>query len=127
MRTNRVLIVDDEKDVTLLFNQKFRNELNSGTIDFVFCHTGEDALDYFKNESIELCLVLSDIKMPGMSGLKLLEEIKGENPETKVVMVSAYGDDYTRTKATELGADGFVEKPVEFKDLKTLIKQYVDE
>ncbi len=115
-----ILVVDDEHDVKDLFEQKFRKEIRNGDVKFGFALSGEDALHYLSDLSHEAVLILSDINMPGMSGLELLEKIKAKDskPQPMVMMVTAYGDAENFNKAKELGADDFLTKPVDFMLLK---------
>jgi len=115
-----ILVVDDEHDVKDLFEQKFRKEIRNGEVKFGFALSGEDALHYLSDLSHEAVLILSDINMPGMSGLELLEKIKSKDtkPQPMVMMVTAYGDAENFNKAKELGADDFLTKPVDFMLLK---------
>ena len=115
-----ILVVDDEHDVKDLFEQKFRKEIRNGDVKFGFALSGEDALNYLSDMSHEAVLILSDINMPGMSGLDLLEKIKAKDskPQPMVMMVTAYGDAENFNKAKELGADDFLTKPVDFMLLK---------
>lgn len=122
----RLLIVDDEQDVQSLFEQRFRREVRKGQMELHFCFSGEDALSYLRgSQPPDVVLVLSDINMPGMSGLQLLEKIKSEFTQLQVLMVSAYGDKETTEKAASLGADGFLNKPVDFQMLKDSINQII--
>lgn len=116
----KVLVVDDEVDIQELFLQKFRKEIRSGEIEFSFATSGENALAYLHQHESEAILILSDINMPGMSGIELLREIMEKNTKPKpiVMMITAYGDDETRNKAITLGADDFLNKPLDFMDLK---------
>lgn len=116
----KILVVDDEKDVQLLFQQKFRKEIRNGDMNFVFAFSGEEALETMKSLSHEAVLILSDINMPGMSGLQLLEKIKSsyKSPPPVVMMITAYGDQENYNTAKSLGADDFLTKPVDFKVLK---------
>ena len=116
----KILVVDDEKDVKILFQQRFRKEIKKGELDFVFAFSGEEALETLKAMAQEAILILSDINMPGMSGLQLLEIIKKDfiAPLPVVMMVTAYGDEENFNIAKELGADDFLTKPVDFKLLK---------
>ena len=120
----KILVVDDEKDIQPLFEQRFRKEIKTGELNFEFAFSGEEALKYLENFSHEAVLILSDINMPGMSGLELLEKIKQKHhsPPPVVVMITAYGDEENYKKAMELGADDFVTKPVDFNILKERIK-----
>lgn len=116
----KILVVDDEKDVQLLFEQRFRKEIKQGELNFVFAFSGEDAIETLTSIHQEAVLILSDINMPGMSGLDLLGHIKKNyvDPPPVVMMITAYGDDENRTTAKQLGADAFLTKPLDFKVLK---------
>jgi CheY-like chemotaxis protein len=117
----QLLIVDDERDVQSLFEQKFRKEVRERKLALAFAFSASEAIHYLEQHSEENPLVLSDINMPGMSGLELLQHIKKEGqgiPSPKVVMVSAYGDEESYRQARQLGADGFLTKPLDFKLLK---------
>ena len=117
----KILVVDDEKDVQLLFQQRFRKEIRTGVLNFVFAFSGEEALNIMKTMEQEEVLILSDINMPGMSGLDLLEKIRKdyEKPPPLVMMVTAYGDEENRNTAKRLGADDFLTKPLDFALLKS--------
>lgn len=119
-----ILVVDDEKDIRDLFQQRFRKEIRNGEIDFAFAFSGEEALEQLKEYKHEAVLILSDINMPGMSGLELLKSIKQEYqaPPPVVMMITAYGDAENHQRAMELGADAFLTKPVDFSELKDKIK-----
>ena len=123
----KILVVDDEHDVQLLFQQRFRKEIRKGELNFVFAFSGEEALETLRNMEHEAVLILSDINMPGMSGLQLLEIIKKDfiAPPPVVMMVTAYGDDENYNTAKELGADDFLTKPVDFKLLKEKLIQNI--
>ena len=115
----KVLVVDDEQDVEMLFRLKFRRELKEHSIDFQFAFSGEEALNYLKDTNpIDVMLILSDINMPGMNGLELIKKIKDTHPHLKIMMVTAYGDDKNFEDARKRGADDFVTKPVDFDLLK---------
>ena len=120
----KILVVDDEKDVQVLFEQRFRKEIRSNEMEFVFAFSGEEALGYMKQHEHEAVLILSDINMPGMSGLELLKHIKAkyEKPPPVVMMITAYGDDENYNQAMKLGADDFLTKPVDFIALKEKLK-----
>jgi CheY-like chemotaxis protein len=119
----KILVVDDEADVRTLFEQRFRREIRSGLFSFSFAYSGEDALKYLHEHPSEVVLILSDINMPGMSGLELLKRIKQQylapppNPP-QVMMITAYGDAESYQQAMELGANDFLTKPVDFAALK---------
>lgn len=120
----KILVVDDEKDIQPLFEQRFRREIKKGEIKFVFAYSGEEALERFIECQHEAVLILSDINMPGMSGLELLDQIKQNyhDPSPLVMMITAYGDSENYDRAMELGADDFITKPVDFTTLKEKIK-----
>ncbi|MFZ7122822.1 response regulator [Candidatus Pollutiaquabacter sp.] len=118
----KMLVVDDEPDVEALFTQRFRKEVRDQQVRIHFAFSGEQALQYLRTlDPFDLVLVLSDINMPGMTGLELLGIIRKEFPTLKVMMVTAYGDQSNYDKARELGANDFVTKPVDFADLKARI------
>lgn len=119
----KILVVDDEKDVQVLFEQRFRKEIRNKEMEFAFAYSGEDALKYL-NELHEAVLILSDINMPGMSGLELLRHIKEKHqqPPPVVMMITAYGDADNYNTAMRLGADDFLTKPLEFSLLKEKLK-----
>lgn len=117
--TEKILIVDDERDVEWLFRQRFRRELRRGELAFAFAFSGDEALRYLRDGGAAgLVLVLSDINMPGMTGLELLKHIKAEHPELKVVMITAYGDEHNHETALSYGADDYFTKPLDFEALK---------
>lgn len=120
----KILVVDDERDVQLLFEQRFRKEIKKQELSFAFAFSGEEALQYLKDNPHEAVLILSDINMPGMSGLELLKTIKSEynNPPPVVMMITAYGDEENYNTAKDLGADDFLTKPVDFTNLKEKLK-----
>jgi len=118
----RVLVVDDEMDVQLLFEQKFRKERKAGLIEFHFAFSGEAALEYLQNQDIvDLVLILADINMPGMSGLELLKRIRERFAHLKVFMITAYGDENNYRQAMEYGADDYITKPIDFDQLRSKI------
>lgn len=120
----KILVVDDEKDVQILFEQRFRKEIRDKEMEFDFAFSGEEALVYMKDHDQEAVLILSDINMPGMSGLELLGHIKQKyvKPPPLVMMITAYGDAENFNTAKELGADDFLTKPVDFTALKEKLK-----
>lgn len=122
----KILVVDDEKDIQILFEQRFRKELKDKQVEFVFKFSGEEALEYLSKHQHEheAVLILSDINMPGMSGLDLLEHIKQKylKPPPIVMMITAYGDAENFNTAKRLGADDFLTKPIDFKLLKEKLK-----
>ena len=119
----KILVVDDERDVQVLFEQRFRKEIRNKEMEFAFAYSGEDALKYLKDMH-EAVLILSDINMPGMSGLELLRYIKEKHhePPPVVMMITAYGDADNYNTAMKLGADDFLTKPLEFSVLKEKLK-----
>ena len=116
----RILVVDDEKDTQALFEQRFRKLIRSGDIVFDFVYSGEEALSYLEGHQSETVLILSDINMPGMSGLELLKRVKTNfvPPPRVVMMITAYGDADNFNEAMKLGADDFLTKPLDFNLLK---------
>jgi CheY-like chemotaxis protein len=119
-----ILVVDDEPDVADLFRQRFRREAREGTYVMHFANSGEAALQQL-TDGIEptLIVILSDINMPGMDGLQLLRHVKEQRPDMPVMMVTAYGDDERRRRASDLGAAEFLTKPVDFDALKAQLSQ----
>ena len=119
-----ILVVDDEPDVEHLFRQQFRRDIGSGRFVMEFAASAPEALERTKAiaDSI-LVLILSDINMPGMSGLEMLPKVKAARPNGPVIMITAYGDEATRRKAAELGAAGLLTKPTDFG----LLRQEIDE
>lgn len=120
----KILVVDDEKDVKVLFEQRFRKEIKEGLMDFAFAFSGEEALKFLASNEHRAVLILSDINMPGMSGLQLLQQIKEkyEIPPPVVMMITAYSDQENYNEAMKLGADDFLTKPVDFGELKEKLK-----
>ena len=119
-----IIVVDDEPDVAELFRQRFRREARQGTYVMHFAASGEEALELLSREiDPGVIVILSDINMPGMDGLQLLGEIKERFPDLPVMMVTAYGDDERRRRASELGAFEFLTKPVDFDRLKAQLRQ----
>ena len=117
----KILVVDDETDVRLLFEQRFRREIRSGEFQFSFAYSGEEALTFLRDRPSEVVLILSDINMPGMSGLELLRHVKTDPlppPPLRVMMLTAYGDAETHQQALQLGADDFLTKPIDFAALR---------
>ena len=118
-----VLVVDDEPDVEALFRQQFRRDLRSQRFMMDFANSASDALKRI-TATIEqsLILILSDINMPGMTGLEMLPKVKEIRPEVPVIMITAYGDPDTRRKALENGASGLLTKPIDF----SLLREEID-
>jgi CheY-like chemotaxis protein len=118
-----ILAVDDELDVADLFRQHFRREVRQGQYVLHFACSGEDALDKLaKGIEPQLIVILSDINMPGMDGLTLLQQVKERRPDLPVIMVTAYGDEERRRTASEYGAANFITKPVDFDFLKQQLR-----
>src|ERR1051325_9842427 len=122
----KILVVDDERDVQGLFEQRFRREIKNGEMDFAFAYSGEEAINFLNGRQHEAVLILSDINMPGMSGLDLLKQIKEKSyiPPPMVMMITAYGDQENYNSAMSLGADDFLTKPVDFAKLKQKLLVY---
>jgi CheY-like chemotaxis protein len=120
----KILVVDDEQDMRVLFEQRFRKEIRDAIMEFAFAYSAEDALKFLSGHVHEAVLILSDINMPGMSGLELLKEIKRKyaDPPPVVMMITAYGDAENYNQAISLGADDFLTKPIDFTLLKEKLK-----
>jgi CheY-like chemotaxis protein len=117
-----ILVVDDEPDVEMLFRQQFRRDIRDGRFTMDFAQSGDGALQRIKDAAgASLILILSDINMPGMTGLELLPKAKAVRPDVPVIMITAYGDDKTRQKALEGGAEALLTKPVDFIALRSEI------
>ena len=123
----KILVVDDERDIKMLFEQHFRKEIKSGEMEFSFSFSGEEALDFMRNPEHKAVLILSDINMPGMSGLQLLKHIKEQyaKPPPVVMMITAYGDGENYSMAMKFGADDFLTKPLDFSSLKEKLKTMI--
>jgi CheY-like chemotaxis protein len=114
-----ILVVDDEPDVEDLFRQQFRRDLKSGRFTMEFAPSAPAALARVANVADpSLILILSDINMPGMTGLEMLPKVRSQRPEVPVIMITAYGDAETRRKAIENGAVGLLTKPIDFALLR---------
>ena len=121
-----ILVVDDEPDVEELFRQQFRRDLRAGRFTMRFARSAPAALHCIVGAvDVTLILILSDINMPGMSGLELLPQAKALRPDVPVVMITAYGDAETRRKATECGAAALLTKPIDFPMLRNEIETRV--
>jgi len=117
-----ILVVDDEQDVAELFRQQFRRDLRASRFEMEFARSAPEALRLVETaEDASLILILSDINMPGMSGLELLPKARRARPEVPVIMITAYGDADTRRKAIEGGAAGLFTKPIDFPELRQTI------
>jgi CheY-like chemotaxis protein len=122
-----ILVVDDEPDVEALFRQHFRRDLRAARFTMEFADSASAALDRIGNaEDASLILILSDINMPGMSGLELLPKAKALRPDVPVIMITAYGDAETKRKALENGAEALLTKPVDFAKLRNEIDLRVE-
>ena len=114
-----ILVVDDEPDVEDLFRQQFRKDLRSSRFVMEFAQSAPEALAIVVGaEAASLILILSDINMPGMSGLELLPKARAARPDVPVIMITAYADQDTRRKAIEAGAAGLFTKPIDFPELR---------
>jgi len=118
-----VLVVDDEPDVEALFRQQFRRDLRAQRFVMEFANSGADALARIAS-TIEqsLILVLSDINMPGMTGIEMLPKVREMRPNVPIIMITAYGDPETKRKALENGATGLLTKPIDF----ALLREEID-
>ena len=122
---SKILVVDDEADLEALIKQKFRRQIREHQYDFVFALNGKDALEKIHQQP-DIDMVFTDINMPEMDGLTLLEKLNEANPILKAVIVSAYGDmDNIRT-AMNRGAFDFITKPVNFEDLEITLKKTIN-
>jgi CheY-like chemotaxis protein len=122
-----ILVVDDEPDVELLFRQQFRHDLRSGRFAMEFAQSASAALERIDNaREASLILILSDINMPGMSGLELLPKAKALRPDVPVIMITAYGDAETKRQALENGAEALLTKPIDFAALRGEIDTRVE-
>lgn len=119
----KILIVDDEKDVEMLFRQKFRKEIKQEDLELVFAFSGQEAIEILEESNPpSVVYVFSDINMPGMTGIELLQIIKKKFPQIKVSMISAYGDSENYNRAINSGAKEFFTKPIDFTSLKREIR-----
>lgn len=116
-----IMIVDDEQDIKILFQQKFRREIRSGQLALHFAFSGQAALEYLERQDATITLVLSDINMPGMSGLELLRKIKEKFNSLQVWMITAYSDDHNYQQAQMYGCGDYMTKPLDFDSLKEKI------
>ena len=120
-----ILVVDDEPDVEHLFRQQFRRDIRCGRFVMEFANSAPAALEQVESNG-DPSLILSDINMPGMSGLEMLPKVKAARPNVPVIMITAYGDEATRKKAAELGAAGLLTKPIDFGLLRQEIDQRLE-
>ena len=122
-----ILVVDDEPDVEMLFRQQFRRDLRAGRFTMEFAQSGDMALRCIADAAgASIILILSDINMPGMTGLELLPKAKAVRPDIPVIMITAYGDAETKRKALEGGAEALFTKPIDFGMLRTEIDARVE-
>jgi CheY-like chemotaxis protein len=122
-----ILVVDDEPDVEVLFRQQFRRDLRTGRFTMEFAQSADIALQRIADAGDQsLILILSDINMPGMSGLELLPKAKALRPDVPVIMITAYGDPETKRKALEDGAEALLTKPIDFGTLRSEIDMRVE-
>jgi CheY-like chemotaxis protein len=122
-----VLVVDDEPDVEVLFRQQFRRELRAGRFTMEFAPSAPAALKRITDaQAVSLILILSDINMPGMSGLELLPKARAARPDVPIIMITAYGDAETKRKALEGGAEALLTKPIDFVLLRNEIETRVE-
>jgi len=122
----KILIVDDERDVEALFRQKFRKEVKNNDLELDFAFSGKEALDILeRKDPPDVVYVFSDINMPGMTGLELLEKIKNQFPGMPVSMISAYGDTENYNRAKNSGAKEFFTKPIDFESLRKEIHDLI--
>jgi len=122
-----ILVVDDEPDVELLFRQQFRRDLRAGRFAMEFAASAPAALQRLTDATgASIILILSDINMPGMSGLELLPKAKAMRPDVPIIMITAYGDAETKRKALESGAESLLTKPIDFGTLRSEIETRVE-
>jgi CheY-like chemotaxis protein len=122
-----VLVVDDEPDVEMLFRQQFRRDLRSGRFTMEFAQSGDSALQRINDAAdVSIILILSDINMPGMTGLELLPKAKAARPDVPIIMITAYGDAETKRKALDAGAEALFTKPIDFGMLRNEIDTRVE-
>ena len=120
--TYKILVVDDKPDVEPLVLQRMRRDIRSRKYEFVFAHNGVEAVELL-NKDEDIDMVISDINMPQMDGLTLLEQISEINPNIRSIIVSAYGDMKNIRTAMNRGAFDFVTKPLDFGDLRVTIER----
>ncbi|MCW0000766.1 response regulator [Pararhizobium sp. YC-54] len=121
-----ILVVDDEPDIELLFRQQFRRDLRAGRFVMEFAQSALSALERIADAAgVALILILSDVNMPGMSGLELLPKARSIRPDVPVIMITAYGDVETKRRAMESGAEALLTKPIDFVALREEIDMRV--
>jgi CheY-like chemotaxis protein len=121
-----ILVVDDEPDVEALFRQQFRRDLRAARFMMDFARSAVEALEIVAEAQASLILILSDVNMPGMSGLDLLLKARQARPDVPVIMITAYGDAETRREAVERGAAGLFTKPIDFPELRVMIDRRIE-
>ncbi|NGO54089.1 response regulator [Allomesorhizobium camelthorni] len=122
-----ILVVDDEPDIELLFRQQFRRDLRAGRFVMEFAQSASSALERIADAAdVTLILILSDVNMPGMSGLELLPKARRIRPDVPVIMITAYGDEDTTRKALESGAEALLTKPIDFVTLREEIETRIE-
>jgi CheY-like chemotaxis protein len=121
-----ILVVDDEPDVEALFRQQFRRDLREARFTMDFARSGAQALEIVAEAEASLILILSDVNMPGMSGLDLLPKAREVRPDVPIFMITAYGDAETRREAVERGAAGLFTKPIDFPELRVMIDRRIE-
>lgn len=115
----KIMIVDDERDVEILFRQQFRREVKEGRVELCYAFSGEQALEYLQTQNpIDIVAILSDINMPGITGLDLLKAVKERYPQIRVSMITAYGDENNYKTAMSTGAEHYFTKPIDFDQVK---------
>lgn len=115
----KVMVVDDETDVEILFKQQFRKEIKQGLLELCYAFSGDEALMVLRSvEPPDIVCILSDINMPGMTGLELLKIVKDRYPQIRVSMITAYGDETNLKTALSTGADHYFTKPIDFPLVK---------
>lgn len=123
----KILVVDDEPDVEPLFRQHFRREIRKNQYEFSFALSGKEALAHLETtDSNEMVHLISDINMPEMTGIELLELVKAKTPDLPVIMITAYGDEETKARVLEKGAEQLISKPVDFTLLKQELGKFAD-
>ena len=122
-----ILVVDDEPDVEVLFRQQFRRDLRAGRYAMEFAQSAPMALQRISEAGDRsLILILSDINMPGISGLELLPKAKAMRPDVPIIMITAYGDAETKRQALEKGAEALLIKPIDFGTLRSEIDMRIE-
>ncbi len=115
----KIMIVDDERDVEILFRQQFRKEVREGLVDLCYAFSGEEALEYLGSLTPpDVVCILSDINMPGINGLELLKTVKEKYPQIRVSMITAYGDEHNFETAMSTGAEHYFTTPIDFIRIK---------